>query len=89
MIKAIQKLISAVINLRMAESIFFCDAVHGFRRHRGCFTVIGEANLRMQKAACKGAMFFQIYFDLRNAYNSIHCDAVLALLHWYGIGPCI
>ena len=54
LLEAVHKLISAVINLRMNGTIQFCSAVHGFCRHRGCFTAIGEAKLRMQRAACQG-----------------------------------
>jgi hypothetical protein len=54
LLESVHKLISAVINLRMNGTIQFCSAVRGFRRHRGCFTAIGEAKLRMQRAACRG-----------------------------------
>ena len=61
LLETIHKLISAVINLRMGNTIEFWDEFHGFRRHHGCFTAIGEAKLRMQKAACEGNTLFQIF----------------------------
>ena len=89
LLEAIHKLISAVINLRIAEAVTFCPAVHGFRRKRGCFTAIGEAKMRMQRAACRGESLYQIYLDLRKAYDSIDRAAVLALMRRYGVGPNI
>ena len=67
LLESVHKLIFAVINLRMNGTIQFCSAVHGFRRHCGCFTAIGEAKLRMQRAACRGGTTYQIFFDLRKA----------------------
>jgi hypothetical protein len=89
LLESIHKLISAVINLRMGATIEFCPAVHGFRKNRGCFTVVGEAKLRMQRAACKGQVTFQIFLDLRKAYDSIHRESVLALMKKSGVGPRI
>ena len=43
----------------------------------------------MQRAACRGEVLYQIYLDLRKAYDSIHREAVLALLEKYGVGPNI
>ena len=67
LLETIHKLILAVINLRMGNSIEFCEEVHGFRRHRGCYTAIGEAKMRMQRTACRGEVLYQIYLDLRKA----------------------
>ena len=89
LLEAIHKLISTIINLRMTESVEFCPAVHGFRRKRGCFTAIGEAKLRMQRAACTGETVYQVYLDLRKAYDSINRDGVIALMKKYGVGPRI
>ena len=44
LLETLHKLISAIINMRMAKSIKFCEAIHGFRRGRGCYTAIGETN---------------------------------------------
>ena len=86
MLGAVHKLVSAIINRRMAERIMFCDAMHGFRRKRGCFTAIGKVKLRMQRAACAGKTLYQVFLDLRKAYDSIHREGVLALLEKYKVG---
>ena len=69
--EVIYKLILAIINLQAAEAIDFCPEVHSFHRHFGCFMAIGEAKLWMQKATCQGTTIFQVYLNLRRAYDSI------------------
>ena len=54
LLESVHKLISAVTNLRMNRTIQFCSAVHVFCRHRGCFTAMGEAKLRIQRSTCRG-----------------------------------
>ena len=71
----------------MTESVEFCPAVYGFRRKRGCFTAIGEAKLQMQQVVCMGEIVYQVYLDLRKAYDSINRDGVIALMKKYGVGP--
>ena len=79
------KLVSAIINRRMTEKIMFCDAIHGFRRKRGCFTAIGEVKLRIQQVACAGRTLYQVYLDLRKAYDSVNREGILALLEKYKV----
>ena len=87
LLEAVHKLVSTIVNLRMASAIQFCDAVHGFRRGRGCHTAIGDAKLRMQRAICQSTPLFQVFLDLRKAYDSVHRPAVMHLLERYGVGP--
>ena len=87
LLETIHKLISQVINLRMAASIRFLDKLHGFRRNRGTYTAIREAKLCMQMATCRSETLYQIYLDMRKAYDSIDCGRVLQLLEKYRMGP--
>lgn len=87
LLEVVHKLMSTIINLRMTAAINFCLAVHGFCQHRGCYTAIGKAKIRMQRAAYAGVTMYQIYLDLRKAYDSINRESVLALLQRYGVGP--
>ena len=56
---------------------------------RGCYTAIGEAKIRMQMAACSSQTIFQIFLDLRKAYDSIDRGRVIKLLEKYWVGPNI
>ena len=89
LLESIHKVVSQIINIRMGDTINFCEEVHGFRRKRGCHTAIGETKLKMQIAACQSDTLYQIYLDLRKAYDSIARNRVLKLLEKYGVGPNI
>ena len=86
LLESVHKVISQIINVRMANSIQFCEEVHGFRRHRGTHTAIGETKLKMQIAGCESETIYQIFLDLRKAYDSIARNRVLKLLEKYGVG---
>ena len=89
LLESIHKLISQIINIRMGNTIDFCEEVHGFRRRRGCHTAIGETKIKMQIAASESDTIYQIYLDLRKAYDSIARNRVLKLLEKYKVGPNI
>ena len=86
LLEVIHKVVSQIINLRMATAITFLEDVHGFRRKRGTYTAIGEAKVRMQMAIGESKTIYQIYLDLRKAYDSIDRNRVLLLLEKYGVG---
>ena len=69
LLEAVHKLVSQIINLRMAEAIEFVDEVHGFRKGRGTYTAVGETKVRMQLVTCSLQTVYQIFLDLRKAYN--------------------
>ena len=87
LLEVIHKLVSQIINLRLGEKIKFLPEVHGFRRHRGTYTAIGEAKMRMQIDACSSAPVYQVYLDLSKAYDSIDRDRTLNIMEKYKIGP--
>ena len=89
LLETIHKLISQIINMRMAGTIVFVDEVHGFRKKRGTFTAIGERKIGMQRAVCESRPLYQIYLDLKKAYDSVDRDRVLLLLEKYKVGPNI
>ena len=89
LLEAIHKLISQIINLRIAAAVKFDEDVHGFRRRRGTYTAIGERKLRMQMAACSLTTVYQVYLDLRKAYDSVDRERVITLLEKYKVGPNI
>ena len=87
LLDAIHKLISTIINIRLSNTISFHDSIHGFRKGRGCFTAIGETKLSMQRAVCNNITLYQVYIDLRKAYDSIDRKITLRILKAYGLGP--
>ena len=89
LLEVIHKLISQIINLRLGTQIKFLPEVHGFRKHRGTYTAIGEAKMRMQIEACTSSPVYQVYLDLSKAYDSIDRDRTLKIMEKYKIGPNI
>ena len=87
LLEAIHKLISQIINIRMASAVSFDKDVHGFRKRRCTYTAIGERKLRMQMAVCSSTTVYQVYLDLMKAYDSIDRQRVLLILQKYKVGP--
>ena len=87
LLETIHKLVSQIINIRLAEAVEFVDEVHGFRKKRGTFTAIGERKIGMQQAICDSKPLYQIYLDLKKAYDSVDRERILKLLEKYKVGP--
>ena len=86
LLESIHKIVSQIINLRMAKSITFSEEVHGFRAKRGTNTAIGETKVRMQMVSMSSETTYQIYLDLRKAYDSIDRGRVLQIMKKYKVG---
>src|SRR4029079_6690653 len=86
LMETLWKLITGIINRRMQDSIVLHDAIHGFRRGRGCGTAIIEAKLRMQLRMRQDASLHQVFIDLSKAYDSIDRERMLQVLVAYGVG---
>ena len=86
LLEVIYKLISAIINQRLAAKITFHDTVHGFCQGRGTGTAIIEAKLRMQLAQRTTKPRYFVFLDLKKAYDTLDRGRTLAILKGYGIG---
>ena len=75
--------------MSIQKAVSFSNKVHGFRANQGCITSVSEANIRMQIAACKNETTFQLYLDLKKAYDYINWDRTLEVMQKYGVGPQI
>jgi Reverse transcriptase (RNA-dependent DNA polymerase) len=63
------------------------DILHGFKIHHGTGTAGIEAKLQQELASIWHLPLFQVYIDLRKAYNTIDRDRALETLSSYGMGP--
>ena len=59
------KLLTSIIDGRMKESL------HGFRAKRGTGTAIFEAKLFQQLAAIEQVPVFEVFLDLKKAYDTL------------------
>jgi hypothetical protein len=65
----------------------FHDAIHGFTFHRGCGTAGIEAKLQQELAAIRQVPLYQVFIDLRKAYDTLDRPRALETLSQYGMGP--
>lgn len=87
LLETIWKLIKKIIDNRLARGIELHDAIHGFRKRRGCGTAILECRLEQERAICQGETLFQVFLDLTKAYDTLDRERTLLILEQYGVGP--
>jgi hypothetical protein len=89
LLEVVWKVIAAIMDEWMKASIEFHDVLHGFLAKWGTGTAIIEAKLLQQMAAIEQVPLFEIFLDLKKAYNTLDCDQTLGILKGYGMGPCL
>ena len=68
-------------------SIKFHDCLHGGLTKRGTGTATIEAKLYQSLAWRDQCPFYQIYLDLKKAYDALDRERTLNILAAYGVGP--
>ena len=58
-----------VVDFRLKKSVVLHDALHGFRTRRGTVTETLEANLAQKLAEITHEPLFQVFIDVRKAYD--------------------
>jgi len=86
LLEIVYKLVSAIINRRLADAIQFHDAIHGFRAGRGTGTAIIEVKLLMQLAKRSSKPLYMVFLDLKKAYDTLDRGRTLEILEGYGVG---
>ena len=89
LLESLWKLIEKIIESRLSTGIQFHDALHGFRKKRGCGTAILECQLEQERALHQGETLFQVFLDLTKAYDTLDRKRTLKILAQYGVGPNI
>ncbi len=72
---------------RLKAKIKFHDILHGFTKHRGTGTAIIEAKLQQELASILGVALYQVYLDLKKAYDKLDRTRLDQTLAGYGVGP--
>ena len=71
LVETIWKVCTSIVNSRLQSSIVLHDALHGFRHGRGTWAAIMEAKLEQQLAGIFHDPLFQVFLEVRKAYNSL------------------
>lgn len=81
------KLCEAIIDTRVKQVVKLHDCIHGFTAHRGTGTAIIEAKLQQELASIRSQPLFQVFLDLKKAYDTLDRPRVLQTCKDYGMGP--
>ncbi len=80
------KVVEKIMVARFA-SIKFFDTLHGGLSTRGTGTVTIEAKLHQGLAWRDQCLLYQIYIDLKKAFDALDRERTLNILAAYGVGP--
>jgi hypothetical protein len=88
LLEVVWKIIASILAEHMNSTIKWHDCIHGFRAERGTGTAIIEAKLFQQLALVDQVPVFEIFLDLRKAYDSVDRERTLEqIFEGYGVGP--
>jgi hypothetical protein len=76
--------VEAIIDTRVKAVIKYHDLIYGFTSHRGTGTAMIEAKLQQELASINQQPLFQVYLDLKKAYDSLDRPRALQTLKNYG-----
>ena len=87
MVETIWKVCTSIVNSRLRSSIVLHDALYGFRMGRVTGRAIIESKLEQQIAGISHKPLFQVFVDVRKAYDSLDRRRCMEILCEYGLGP--
>ena len=81
------KVVSGIVQQRLQASIEFEDSLHGFQPKPSVRTAMLVHKLITEWSLHRGQMLFQVFLDLKKAYNTLDQGQTLLILEQYGVGP--
>jgi hypothetical protein len=88
LLEPVWKVIKRVIDHRL-DAIQLHDSLHGCRNKRGTGTTIIKAKLAQQLSCLELQPFYEVFLDLREAFDAMEREQCLMILEGYGAGPRI
>jgi hypothetical protein len=89
LLEVVWKVVSSIIDIQLKNAIQFHDSLHGFRTQRGTAAATIEVKLRMNLYQGQQQTLYQVFIDMKKAYNTLHRGRTLEILKGYGVGPKI
>ena len=86
LLEPLWKVVEVLMDKRFL-AIEFHDCLHGFLAGRGTGTATMEVKLAQQLAYREQEAWYQIFLDLRKAYDAMDRGRCLEILAGYGVGP--
>ena len=86
LVEAICKMINTIINSHFRTAISIHDSLHGFRQEMGTGTVTLEVKMVQQMVGIFNKPLFQMFLDVKNAYESLDRMWCMKIFQGYGIG---
>ena len=83
--EVVWKVCAAVVNFRLKRSVILHDALHGFRSGRDMGTATLEAKMAQHLVGLAHEPLFQVFLDIRKAYNSLYRGQCMGILWRYGM----
>jgi hypothetical protein len=71
---------SSIIYIQLKKVIKFHDSLHGFGTQRGTVAATVEAKLRMQLYQWQQQTLYQVFIDLKKAYDTLHRGRTLEIM---------
>ena len=86
LVEAICKMITTIINSHFRKAISIHAYLHGFRQGMGTVTVTVEVKMVQQMAGIFNKPLFQMFLDVKKAYNSLDRMRCMKIFQGYEIG---
>ena len=87
LVKVLWKVVTSLLNRRLTAEISFHNTLYRFRAGRGARTASLEVNLIQQLTSMGEAVLFEVFLDLRKAYDALDRERTLELLAAYRVSP--
>ena len=81
------KVVEAIIDNRVKAVVEYHDLMHGFISQHGTSAATLEAKLTQELACVLQVALFQVFLDLRKAYDTLDRPRALEVMAAYGMGP--
>ena len=85
-VEVVWKVFVTVVNRRIRRRVTPHSEIHGFREGRGIGKATLESELAQQLEGISHEPLFQVFLDMRKAYDSLERGRCMEILRGYGMG---